>query len=150
MSWLQLHDGVTGFPRSTGSRPRAPWVVSHDGDDGGAKWRGAQIHGIAGDNITLRLHLEPFRVGTRIVDRSLFTAAGMGVTLGDPVCCEVEGSAADNYVVVGVHSTVFAGLVGPGADQTGSVTRGEFHPGAINGVAGSGVHFFQDGSDAVV
>lgn len=143
MDW---YDVTAVAPRQGRSRPRR--AATHVHDAGNQHFRGGQIWAIAGDNIQIRLMLEANFTGYRVVDRALFTAAGMTVTLGDAVVCDVEGTGAGDYVVVRVRPGTF-GDFPPHGDQAGAVAAGLFFPSILNGVEGTGISIYQDGTNSV-
>jgi hypothetical protein len=126
--WIYNYDP---FPNRTGTRSilNRPCQVVHD------DWRGGQVVAIDGA-ITVRLHLEHSRIGVRVLDRALFTTAGLSPIAGDAIACRVEGHSPE-WVVVAVASTHFCGVVGPGTDQAGAVARGQFDPGCVLEPAGA-------------
>jgi hypothetical protein len=126
--WIYNYDP---FPNRTGIRSirNRPCAIVLD------DWRGGQVVAIDGDAITVRLHLEHALLGTRTVDRAVFTAAGLSPIVGDACAVRVEGASPD-YVVVAVHSAHFIGGGPARGDQVAYVARGELMPGCCFEAAG--------------
>jgi hypothetical protein len=125
--WIVNYDPCpNGGGRSVLNRPCA--IVVDD-------WRGGQVIAIDGDALTVRLHLEHSLIGVRVLDRALFTAAGLSPIVGDACAVRVEGTSPD-YVVVAVHSAHFIGGGPARGDQVAYVARGELMPGCCFEAAG--------------
>jgi hypothetical protein len=90
-------------------------------------WRGGQVWHIDGDTATIRLQAEAHIVRDKTVARALMPP---GAIVGDACVCRVSGTGADDYTLMEVRPSIFAGG-GPGSDQAGAVARGEFHPGVV-------------------
>jgi hypothetical protein len=115
------------------SRVLAPRQVVFDRD--GRKFRGAQVWALEGDNITLRIQMEPAYVRDRVVSRSLIESEPEGMraamVLGAPVIVKVEGSTPDDYVVVAVRGGRPSINI---SDEASLVRSGTFAPSLLNGI----------------
>jgi len=108
-------------------------VTVLDREDG-SKFRGAVIWAINGDEITVRIQLEAFYVGDRVIPRSLIECEPDGirapVLVGQPVVVRLEGCCADDYQVVAIRG----GRPSMAADEAELVRQGVFAPSLLNGV----------------
>jgi len=128
--WDALQQGTRPHTRV---KRRRPSVYVTDGPFG--KVRAGVVWGIDGAEVTIRLHLEAHRVGTRVVDGGLWTGAA-ALTVGAPVCCVVEGAGADDYVVTAVHPGSWspgATVKSEGADVAAGVFNQAIVPAALGG-----------------
>lgn len=70
-------------------------------DQGARSFRAAQVRGVDGDAVTLKLFLEANIIGERVTTRAAFE--GHLPSVGNPVYCEVNPS--QDYAIVAVFPT---------------------------------------------